>query len=118
MAEASATVVSAEDLGDDAAAIAAYARRARLLVVTEGARGATVHYRGEAHHVPAFPTVAVDATGAGDVFAAAFFVVLARGVDPFSAARYASCAASFAVEQPGTLGIPTAAAIEERLARG
>jgi sugar/nucleoside kinase (ribokinase family) len=67
--------------------------------------------------VPACPARPRDPTGAGDVFAASWFVRLAMGDNAPVAARYAACAAACAVEQPGLAGVPTTAEIEERLAR-
>jgi sugar/nucleoside kinase (ribokinase family) len=48
--------------------------------------------------VGVFRTFAEDPTGAGDCFAAAFFLALARGDDPVSAARLGAAAGSIAVE--------------------
>lgn len=86
-----------------------------LLVLTEGARGATLHHAGRARHFRAFPTTEVDPTGAGDVFAAAFLIQYALGQDPAAAMRFANCVASFVVEQPGTQGIPTPEQVAQRL---
>ena len=49
----------------------------------------------------------VDATGAGDIFAAAFFYRLYATRDPWAAARFATHLASFSVTRPGLDGIPT-----------
>ncbi len=110
-----AVVLSEEDVEGDWDVLRAYARQARLLVVTQGARGCVVFDRGRGWQVPAFPVDEVDATGAGDVFAAAFFIAMARDGDPINAAHYANCVASFAVEALGTSGIPTACAVSDRL---
>lgn len=115
---AGAVVFSLEDIGGDRAAIAPYAAQTDVLVVTEGSRGATLYLRGEAQPVPAFAAVEVDPTGAGDVFAAAFLIALHETGDPARAALFASCAASFVVEQPGVAGIPSRAAVEQRLRQG
>mgnify|MGYP005843514001 CR=1 FL=1 len=114
---ADAIVFSEEDVGGDWELVATYAAQARVLAVTEGARGATIFARGAATHVPAFPARAVDPTGAGDVFAAALLVCLRETGGPVAAARFASCAASFAVEDLGTAGVPTRQQVEERLRR-
>jgi 1D-myo-inositol 3-kinase len=48
----------------------------------------------------------VDATGAGDVFAAAFLVHYDRHGDPWDAAEAATCAASLSVEGEGWSAVP------------
>lgn len=88
-----------------------------LGAVTRGARGVRLRRGAWAADVAACPARVCDPTGAGDVFAAVWFVRLAAGDDAVAAARYAACAAACAVEQPGLAGIPTAAQIEERLAQ-
>jgi sugar/nucleoside kinase (ribokinase family) len=67
--------------------------------------------------MPAYPAGEVDATGAGDVFAAAYLVRLHETDDPLSAGLFASCAASISIEAPGLEGIPTRLQVEERLKR-
>ena len=111
-----AVVLSEEDVEGDWDTLRSYAEITRLLVVTRGAQGCVVFDRGHGWQVPAFDVREVDATGAGDVFAAAFFVGMIRDGDPIAAAHYANCVASFAVEALGTDGIPTAEAVAERLA--
>lgn len=86
-----------------------------LLVMTEGAQGATLHHAGRARHFRAFPATEVDPTGAGDVFATAFLIQYALGQDPAAAMRFANCVASFVVEQPGAQGIPTPEQVANRL---
>ena len=49
----------------------------------------------------------VDATGAGDVWAAAFAIRLVETDDVTLAANFASVAAAMSVERRGLLGIPT-----------
>lgn len=116
LAACDAVVLSEEDVEGDWDILRAFARVARLLVVTQGARGCTVFERGRAWEVPAFPATEVDATGAGDVFAAAFFITLLCHGSPIVAAHYANCVASFAVEGVGTSTIPTPDAVARRLA--
>ncbi len=100
-----------------AALLANWASVTPLLALTEGAEGATLYQAGTTRHFRAFPTTEVDPTGAGDVFAAAFLVQYAIGQDAAAAMRFANCAASFAVEQPGTAGIPTSEQVAARLRR-
>ncbi|MGH2460182.1 MAG: PfkB family carbohydrate kinase [Chloroflexota bacterium] len=116
LAACDVVVLSEEDVEADWKILHSYAKLTRLLVVTRGARGCVVFDRGKGWRVPAFPVAEVDATGAGDVFAAAFFVGMARDGDPIGAAHYANCVASFAVEAPGTDGVPTPEKVAERLA--
>ncbi len=108
-------VFSENDVQKDESLIKAYARMAEILVVTKGARGATVYHQGEARHLPAFETVEIDPTGAGDVFAAAYLIELERSSDPYAAAHFANCVASFVVEKPGTEGIPTLEQVKQRV---
>ncbi len=88
-----------------------------ILALTEGARGATLYQAGTARHFRAFPAREVDPTGAGDVFAAAFLIQYALGQDAAAATRFANGVASFVVEQPGALGIPSPAQVAARLRR-
>jgi hypothetical protein len=109
-----AVVLSIEDVGGDEKLVAEWAARTDqpLLVVTRGERGATLYVGGKADHIPAPRVRAVDPTGAGDIFAAAFFAGLLKSGDPHRAARLAVCLASASVMRPGLDGIPTAAEIE------
>jgi ribokinase len=83
------------------------------LVLTLGEQGARL--RDE--HVPAFPAHAVDTTGAGDAFCAAFAVALAEGASDLDAVRWGCAAGAQMVEREGVIpGLPTRAELEERLA--
>jgi sugar/nucleoside kinase (ribokinase family) len=108
-----ALVLSIEDVGGDEALIAAWGKQAPVLVATQGARGATVYVKGQPKHIPA-PTVSeVDPTGAGDIFAAAFFIRLYETGDPLAATHFAACLAAASVTRRGLDGIPTQAEIEQ-----
>ncbi|NOH03307.1 MAG: hypothetical protein HND47_15780 [Chloroflexi bacterium] len=58
------------------------AHHTRLLCLTEGDRGAVLHWHGDRRRFRPIPVEEVDATGAGDIFAAAFFTRLWRTRDP------------------------------------
>jgi sugar/nucleoside kinase (ribokinase family) len=119
LARADALVFSEEDTGGDVALAQEYVSLARLAVITRGARGCTLYVRNARPlDMPAFPAHESEPTGAGDVFAAAFFLTLAATGDPEQAGRFANCVASFAVEAPGTEGIPTREQVEQRLRGG
>lgn len=92
-----------------------YADMVPIMVVTLGSQGAKVHYRGAWHRVPPFPAVERDATGAGDVFAAAYLIHYREHGEPVAAARYANCVASFSVEEEGVGGLPSREQVEARL---
>lgn len=99
---ADAAVISLEDVGGDEAAAARFASRFDVAVVTEGELGARLCV-GSAppHHVPSPPVEAVDGTGAGDIFAAVFFVRLALGGTALDAAREATALATGSVRRVG-----------------
>jgi sugar/nucleoside kinase (ribokinase family) len=106
---ADAAVLSREDVLNDPAQIERLASACPLLVVTAGEDGATLYKQGEEHQLSAPPAQLVDPTGAGDVFAATFFIQLYQNGDPLAAARYASQLAARSVERPGLAGVPTRA---------
>lgn len=71
---------------------------------------------GRTVHVQTSPvTAALDDLGAGDVFAAAFFVALHEGLPPVRAAAFANAAAAVRIEGVGADAIGGRHAIEERL---
>jgi sugar/nucleoside kinase (ribokinase family) len=112
LSRAGAVVFSVEDVGQDEEKIEWMAHHARLLVVTEGAAGARVFWHGDSRRFRPPKEVEVDATGAGDIFATAFFVRLLNTRDPWEAARFANQVAAIWVTRPGLLGVPTPAEIQ------
>ena len=75
---------------------------AKLAVVTRSEKGCLVVTREQTAAVPASPVVRmVDATGAGDLFAAGFLVGLSRGTDYRSAARLGALAAAEVIQHLG-----------------
>ncbi len=107
LARADAVVLSEEDVAGDEALVAQYAAQTRLLVVTRGAAGCTVYTGGQSRRFPAPAMPEVDPTGAGDIFAATFFVWLQRRGDPWMAARFANCVAARSVTRAGLSGTPS-----------
>jgi sugar/nucleoside kinase (ribokinase family) len=85
-------------------------------VVTDGPRGAHLYVNGERYGVRPRRAREVDATGAGDVFAATFMVQYHRQGDPWEAASAAACAASLSVEGEGWAAVPDGAVLEAALA--
>lgn len=105
-------VFSVEDVNHDPAAMRALIRAVPIAVVTQAARGAVLYNQDGARPIPARPAQVVDPTGAGDVFAAAFFTRLYECRDPLEAAAFANVVASLSIEKPGASGIPTHAEVD------
>lgn len=107
-----ALVFSPEDVAHDTAAMMELVQAVPLAVITHAQEGAVVYTADGPRALPARPATVVDPTGAGDVFAAAFFIRLAERNDPFEAAAFANSVASFSIEGFGTEGIPTREQVE------
>ncbi len=116
-AAAEAAVFSRHDLAIGVGALEHMQRAFSTVAITDGARGADVYWDDQRVHVPAPSSPALEDTGAGDVFAAVFFIQLADGQLPASAAAEASrwASASVAHDGPdwfraaGAAGFPTGA---------
>jgi len=88
--------------------LAAWAGATPLVVATRGATGAALWRAGAPPELfPGYPVNQIDATGAGDVFAAAFLVRLRETGDPRAAMDFANRCAALSVEGPGPSAIPT-----------
>jgi len=109
---ADVVVISIEDVAHDEALVQQWAAQAKMLVVTRGAHGCTVHQNNTITAVPAHAVKIVDATGAGDIFAASFLVRLRQSGDPIAAARFANCLASQSITRRGLDSIPTPSEID------
>ncbi|MGI5457440.1 sugar kinase [Streptomyces sp. CA-249302] len=77
-----------------------------VLVVKQGAQGATVFDRGEATFVPAPHVDVVAAVGAGDAFAAGFLSATLRGLPMTARLRHGHLMAAAALTVPGDLAAP------------
>ena len=96
----------------EAAALGDAAAAAGTIILTLGREGALL---GD-ERVPALPTRAVDTTGAGDAFNAAFAVALAERRPELDAVRFGCAAGAHMVEHPGVLpGLPRREELERRL---
>lgn len=104
---AGATVISIEDVEGDEDEIERMALESRVLAVTEGPAGARLYWHNDLRRFRAPSMKEVDATGAGDIFASAFFVRLMVTRDPWEAARFATQLAAWSVTRVGLDGIPT-----------
>ena len=110
---ADVVIISSEDVAHDEALVQQWAAQAKLLVVTRGAHGCTIHQNNTVAAVPTHPIEIVDATGAGDIFAYSFLVRLRQTGDPIAAARFANCLASQSITRRGLESIPTPTEIDQ-----
>lgn len=102
-----AMVISREDVGGDEEQIEYFAHHARMLAVTEAAAGSVLYWNGDRRRFRAPQVNEVDSTGAGDIYAAAFFIRMYTTRDPWEAARFATRFAAYSVTRFGLDGIPT-----------
>jgi len=115
LSKANAVVISREDVGGDEELIEGMAHQTKILTVTEAEAGAVLYWNGDRRRFRAPEVEEVDATGAGDIFASAFFIRLHQTRDPWEAARFATQLASRSVTRVGLDGIPTQREIDECL---
>jgi sugar/nucleoside kinase (ribokinase family) len=106
LSRADAVVFSWEDVRGDERLIYQYSQAAPVSVMTLGRRGAVVFERNPGLYFPARKVNLVDSTGAGDVFATAFFVRLHETGNPYEAMRFATVTASCSVEGHGLSAMP------------
>ncbi len=105
--KANAVVISIDDVEGDWVYLDNWGALTRVLVITQGAQGATVIVNGDRHQFRAPQTEEMDSTGAGDIFAAAFFIRYQQTDDPLAACRYAVRLASASCSRVGPYGLPT-----------
>jgi len=98
-------IFSEEDIAAFPEMLEEYKSLINIVILTRGAEGSILYWKGKKFIFPAFKTEEKDTTGAGDVFAAAFLVKYYQTDDPIESSRFANCVASFAVEGKGTTGI-------------
>ncbi len=102
---AAATIISDEDLLDRDM-LTEYRSYAPILVLTKGPKGCTVFVGDEVRDFAAPDVDVVELTGAGDSFAAAFFVRLYEtGGNPWEAARFANEVAALSIQADGIRAI-------------
>ena len=113
--KAGAVVISAEDVDHDEDRIDEMAASCRVLAVTENSAGSRLYWHGDVRRFAAPQVKVLDPVGAGDIFAAAFFVRLYTTRDPWEAARFATQLASISVTRSAMDGIPTEEEIQENM---
>lgn len=106
ISRADVVVFSSEDLQGNEDDIDQISRFCEILAITDGRRGARIFWADEWRQIPAPAASEIDPTGAGDIFAAAFFIFLNDGHSPWTAARLANHLAAFSVSRRGIASIP------------
>lgn len=108
-------VLSLADLFGNKAAAVHLLTSVKLGVETIGPRGCKLYHQGEVIHVPVKPEEELDPTGAGDIFATAFFIRYHETGDAIKAAQFANACASLSVRKQGMASSPTLAETEARM---
>jgi sugar/nucleoside kinase (ribokinase family) len=111
-----ALVVSHEDVEPFEKDAVEWFQQVPVGAVTRGSDGAILFVNGDRYGVEPDVAVEKDATGAGDVFAAALLVSYNRDGNAWDAAAVAACCAAASVEADGAAGIPDRERLEARLA--
>ena len=112
---AGAAVISIEDVNGDEDRVEEMAASSRILAVTEAHQGARLYWNGDVRRFRPPELEEVDATGAGDIFAAAFFTRLYTTRDPWEAARFATQLSAQSVGRVGLASIPTQSEIQDSM---
>ena len=112
LGQADAAVLSIEDVRGDESYIEDFSSHIRTLAVTEGAKGSRVYWNGDVRRFRPPEMNEFDSTGAGDIYAAAFFIRLNLTRDPWEAGRFATQLAAYSVNRRGLDSIPTADEIQ------
>jgi len=91
---------------------------AEVVVITLGEKGSVISNGKDIIKIPVFKTNTIDATGAGDVYCAAFLSEYLRTKDLYRSGLYASAAASILTEKTGgvtTSRMPTDEKVKEKI---
>ena len=116
LARTDTIVVSDEEIAQARATVEWVGSR-RIGVVTLGPNGCKLLYAGQRAELAGYPVRSIDLTGAGDVFAAAFFLKAAdRTVSPVTAGLYANLVAALSLRGVGPEAVPPIEEIEDRFA--
>ena len=115
LSQAGAVVMSVEDVNFDLESAEAMSHQTRVFCLTEGEAGSVMYWHGDRRRFRPPVVDEVDATGAGDIFAAALFIRLFNTRDPWEAARFATNLAAYSVTRSGMNGIPTNQEIDNSL---
>lgn len=102
-----AAVVSSEDLDNQQDWIPSLKSSFPVLILTRGDQEAVLYHQDHpSQKIPVDPIPELDPTGAGDIFAASFFITYFQGVPLQDAARLAAILAGQSVTRAGLSAIP------------
>ena len=107
LSQADMAVVSQEDLPKNSTIIDRLAANSSLLAITNGKKGCDIYIDGAIHSFAAPDSLELDATGAGDIFASAFFIRSHFGDNFSTAAQVANRVAAQSVEREGLGSTPS-----------
>ncbi len=87
----------------------------KVLIITNGSKGARCFCEGKEIFVPAYPARLIDPTGAGDIFATGFCLEFSKTQNVRDAIVAGHCLASLCVEREGIESIPNTKEWKERV---
>jgi sugar/nucleoside kinase (ribokinase family) len=105
------------DLAALTTAVAPLLRGDAIAIVRDGPEGCAVHVAGVTTDVPGFPQTPLDTNGAGDTHTGALLAEVAAGTPWVEGCRRANAAAAIKVTRRGPESAPTAAEVDDFLAR-
>jgi hypothetical protein len=100
-------IISIKDVSGNEKTIDGMAANCPIFVVTEGYLGSRVYWHGDVRRFNAPKVDEIDSTGAGDIFAAAFFIQYNKTANAWEAARFATQLAARSVTRRGVSSVPT-----------
>ena len=112
IAGSSIVILSIEDVEGDENTLDRISHTIPIVVATEGSDGARVFWKGNIRRFRPPHKNVVDTTGAGDIFAAAFFGRYIQTNDPWESGRFATLVAAESVTRFGIASVPTIKEIE------
>ncbi|MGD2157820.1 MAG: PfkB family carbohydrate kinase [Anaerolineales bacterium] len=107
-----AAVISLEDVDGDESRINELIVACPVFVITEGSKGSRLYWHGDVRRFRPSTIYEGDSTGAGDIFATAFFIRLNKTRDPWESARFATELAAISVTRDGLDGVPKPEEVE------
>jgi len=108
-------ILSLEDVRGSEDVIQEYASEVPVFIVTEGERGARIYWNGDVRYIRPPKEVEADSVGAGDIFAASFFIRYNDTRDPWESARVATLIAAQSVTRKKLAGVPTSDEVQSAL---